>query len=139
MDELPEALNILKGDLSVISPRPQLVQDMAFIPDEQRMRHSAKPGLSGLAQVMGCNAITWEDKINWVLKYIQHETFIGDVKNVLKTVKKVFMRGEKVEETDVTLDYGDALLREGKASMEEYDTLRAYARNIITEHEEKKS
>ena len=139
LDELPEAFNILKGDMSVIGPRPQLVRDMVFMSYEQRMRHTAKPGLSGLAQVMGRNAITWEDKINWDLKYIQHVAFIGDVKIVLKTVKKVFMRGEKAEETDVTLDYGDALLRDGKVSMGKYDALQAYARNIIAEHEEKKS
>ena len=65
LDELPEAFNILKGDMSVIGPRPQLVRDMVFMTSAQRMRHTAKPGLSGLAQVMGRNAITWEETI-WV-------------------------------------------------------------------------
>ena len=138
LDELPEAFNILKGDMSVIGPRPQLVRDMVFMSDEQRMRHTAKPGLSGLAQVMGRNAITWEDKINWDLKYIEKISFLGDVKIVWMTVKKVFIRKnitESNQEIDVTLDYGDALLKAGKVSKPQYDALQARARNLIKEHE----
>ena len=67
LDELPEAFNILKGNMSVIGPRPQLIRDMVFMSKEQRMRHTAKPGMSGLAQVRGRNAITWEEKIDWDL------------------------------------------------------------------------
>ena len=136
LDELPEAFNILKGDMSVIGPRPQLVRDMVFMTDEQRMRHTAKPGLSGLAQVMGRNAITWEDKINWDLKYIENVSFIGDCKIVWMTVKKVFGKGEKSEELDVTDDYGDALLKSGKVSREKYDALQAEARELIKVNEE---
>lgn len=138
LDELPEAFNILKGDMSVIGPRPQLVRDMVFMSDEQRMRHTAKPGLSGLAQVMGRNAISWEDKFNWDLKYIKKISFLGDAKIVWMTVKKVFIRKnitESSEEIDVTLDYGDALLKAGKVSKPQYDALQAYARNLIEEHE----
>ena len=140
LDELPEAFNILKGDMSVIGPRPQLVRDMVFMSDEQRMRHTAKPGLSGLAQVMGRNAISWEDKINWDLKYIKKISFLGDAKIVWMTVKKVFIRKnitESSEEIDVTLDYGDALLKTGKVSKKEYDALQAYAKKLIKEHEDK--
>lgn len=133
LDELPEAFNILKGDMSVIGPRPQLVRDMVFMTDEQRMRHTAKPGLSGLAQVMGRNAITWEDKINWDLKYIEKVSFIGDCKIVWMTVKKVFGKGEKSEELDVTDDYGDALLKSGKISREKYDALQAEAKELLGE------
>lgn len=140
LDELPEAFNILKGDMSVIGPRPQLVRDMVFMSDEQRMRHTAKPGLSGLAQVMGRNAISWEDKINWDLKYIENITFWNDLKIVGLTVKKVFVRKnitECTEEIDVTDDYGDALLKMDIVSKEKYDELQAHARNLIAEHERK--
>ena len=140
LDELPEAFNILKGEMSVIGPRPQLVRDMTFMSDEQRMRHTAKPGLSGLAQVMGRNAITWEDKINWDLKYIENITFLGDLKLVWMTFRKVFIRSKMTEssdEIDVTLDYGDALLRDGRITKEKYDAVQAYARNLIKEHERK--
>jgi len=123
LDELPEVFNILRGEMSVIGPRPQLVRDMTFMSKKQRMRHTAKPGLSGLAQVMGRNAITWEDKLNWDLKYIENITFLGDLKLVWMTFKKVFVRSnitESSNEIDVTLDYGDALLNEGKVTEEEY-------------------
>lgn len=132
MDELLEVFNILKGDMSVIGPRPQLVSDMVFMSPEQRMRHTAKPGLSGLAQVMGRNAITWEDKLNWDLKYIQNITFFNDFKIVSTTIKKVLGRGESSAELDVTLDYGDALLKEGKVSSSEYEALQQEARKILS-------
>jgi len=135
LDELPEAFNILRGDMSVIGPRPQLVRDMVFMTQEQRMRHTAKPGLSGLAQVMGRNAISWEDKINWDLKYIQKVSFWGDLKIILLTVKKVFGKGESSEELDVNLDYGDALLQAGKVSQAQYDALQRQAKALLSDHE----
>lgn len=135
LDELPEAFNIFKGDMSVIGPRAQLVRDMVFMSDEQRMRHTAKPGLSGLAQVMGRNAITWEDKINWDLKYIEKISFLGDLKIIGLTVKKVFGRGESSKELDITDDYGDALLKAGKVTQPKYDSLQAYAKNILIKHQ----
>lgn len=135
LDELPEVFNILRGDMSIIGPRPQLVRDMVFMTDQQRMRHTAKPGLSGLAQVMGRNAITWEDKINWDLEYIKKVTFWGDLKILMLTVKKVFGKGESAEELDITLDYGDALLKAGAVSTSKYDTLQEHARELILSHE----
>lgn len=134
LDELPEAFNILKGDMSVIGPRPQLVRDMVFMTDEQRMRHTARPGLSGLAQVMGRNALAWEDKLRWDLKYIENVSFLGDVRIVWQTFKKVFVRSnitESSEEIDVTLDYGDALLKAGKVTREEYETKQAEAKRLL--------
>ena len=133
MDELLEFFNILKGDMSLIGPRPLLVRDMVFMTDKQRMRHTATPGLSGLAQVMGRNAISWEDKLDWDLKYIEDVSFVNDMKITLMTVKKVFGREESAEETDVTDDFGDALLKEGKVSKNKYDALQDYARRLLEE------
>lgn len=135
LDELPEAFSILKGDMSVIGPRPQLVRDMVFMSEEQRMRHTAKPGLSGLAQVKGRNAISWEEKLNWDLKYIEKVSFIGDVKILLETIVAVFKKSGITDGENATaLDYGDALLRAGKISREKYDDLQAYAKTIIEGH-----
>ena len=133
LDELPEAFNIFKGDMSIIGPRPQLVRDMVFMTDEQRMRHTAKPGLSGLAQVKGRNAITWEEKLNWDLKYIENVSFWNDIKIVLLTIKTAFIKAEGITdgENATALDYGDALLREDKVSKETYDALQAEALNMI--------
>lgn len=137
LDELPEAFNILKGDMSVIGPRPQLIKDMVFMSEGQRMRHTARPGLSGLAQVKGRNAISWEDKINWDLKYIENVTFINDVKIILLTVKQVFIKKKDNNEIDVTDDYGDALLKEGKISKEKYDNKQEEAKNVLDKFEGK--
>ena len=89
LDELPELWNIFKGDMSIVGPRPQLVRDMVFMTQEQRRRHTALPGLTGLAQVNGRNAISWEDKLQTDLCYVEHITFVGDVKIIAQTVKKV--------------------------------------------------
>lgn len=140
LDELPEVFNILKGDMSIIGPRPQLVRDMVFMSDEQRMRHTAMPGMSGLAQTNGRNAITWDDKIKWDLKYIEEVTFIGDVKLVIKTAMQVFIRRKNETndaETDLNLDYGDALLMEGRVSKEKYDELQEEAKKLLAKHERK--
>lgn len=136
LDELPEAFSILKGDMSVIGPRPQLVRDMVFMSDKQRMRHTAKPGLSGLAQVRGRNAITWEEKLEWDLKYIEKVTFWGDLKLVLETVKVAIIKAEGITdgENATAVDYGDALLKYGIVSKEKYDVLQASARDLLEEH-----
>ncbi len=134
LDELPEAFNILFGSMSLIGPRPQLIRDLVFMSDEQRMRHTAKPGLSGLAQVMGRNAITWEEKFNWDLKYIERVSFFTDVRIVFLTVKKVFIRKkitESNQEIDITDDYGVSLVKEGRISREQYDAGIARARQLL--------
>ncbi|SCZ81176.1 Sugar transferase involved in LPS biosynthesis (colanic, teichoic acid) [Pseudobutyrivibrio xylanivorans] len=131
LDEIPEVFNILMGDMSFIGPRPQLVRDMVFMSEDQRLRHTAKPGLSGLAQVMGRNAISWEKKFEWDLKYIEHVSFTGDLKIIFMTIAKVFGKGESDEELDVTLDFGDYLLQEGKVSQEEYERLMEKARGMV--------
>lgn len=126
LDELPEAFNILKGDMSIIGPRPQLVRDMVFMTDEQRMRHTAKPGLSGLAQTRGRNALSWDAKLATDLEYIENISFLGDVKIIINTVKQVFFKekgieGGTVDEVDITDDFGDYLLKAGRVNKEEYD------------------
>ncbi len=136
MDELPEVFNILKGDMSVIGPRPQLVRDMTFMTAEQRMRHSVRPGLSGLAQTRGRNALAWDDKLATDLEYIQNVTFLGDVKIIIDTIKQVFFRekgleGSDVDEIDVTDDYGDYLLKKGRVTKEEYDQKQEEAKRLL--------
>lgn len=135
LDELPEAFNILKGDMSIIGPRPQLVRDMVFMTDEQRMRHTAKPGLSGLAQVNGRNDINWEDKLNWDLQYIEEVSFFGDVKIIFQTVIKAFVKHEGITDGEMATayDYGDWLLKKGKVSKEEYAEKLQVAVSILTE------
>ena len=132
LDELPEAFNILNGTMSVIGPRPQLVRDMVFMSKEQRMRHTAKPGLSGLAQVNGRNAISWEDKMNWDLKYIKKVTFKDDLKIIFDTVKKAFIKQEGITQDDMATaeDLGDYLLRTEKVNQAEYECQQRKAKMI---------
>ena len=123
LDELPEAFNILKGDMSVIGPRPQLVRDMVFFTEEQMKRQNVKPGLSGLAQINGRNGITWEEKINYDLEYIKNITFIGDIKIILLTVWRAFVKQDGISQDgmDTAEDLGDWLLRTGQVTEEEYE------------------
>ena len=112
LDELPELWNILKGDMSIVGPRPQLVRDMVFMTSEERKRHTVTPGLTGLAQVNGRNNMSWEKKFYYDLKYIENITFWGDVKIVFKTVEKVFARdGISTDGMETAEDLGDCLLR----------------------------
>lgn len=141
LDELPEAFNILNGTMSVIGPRPQLVRDMVFMSKEQRMRHTAKPGLSGLAQVNGRNAISWEDKMNWDLKYIDKVTFIEDLKIILDTVKKAFIKQEGITQDDMATaeDLGDYLLRTEKVDSKDYEVKQKEAKDILNYTNNKKN
>lgn len=125
MDELPEAFNILNGTMSVIGPRPQLVRDMVFMTPEQRKRHCVRPGLSGLAQTRGRNALSWDGKLSTDLEYIEHVTFLNDVKIIINTVKQVFFKekgleGVDIDEVEITDDLGDYLLKYNRVSKEEY-------------------
>ena len=134
LDELPETFNILKGDMSIVGPRPQLVRDMMFMTDEQRKRHAVRPGLSGLAQVKGRNDIDWEEKLNWDLKYVEHITFSGDLKIICQTVLKAFIKREGITEKNMatTEDFGDYLLRTKKIDFDEYLYKQKLAKNIIS-------
>ena len=132
-DELPSLINIMVGSASIVGPRPFLVRDLVFMTDEQRRRHDVRPGLTGLAQVNGRNNITWEQKFEYDLQYIDEGiTFIGDVKIILQTVGKVLKRSDTVREGTVSdIDLGDWLMMEGKVDQETYDTKQAEAKEIL--------
>ena len=132
LDELPELWNILKGDMSIIGPRPLLVRDMVFMTDEQRQRHNIKPGLSGWAQVNGRNCIEWEDKLNYDLEYLNRIGFAFDIRTFLITVKKVLKTESITYEGMATAeDFGDYLLRTGKVEKDKYDALQAEAKELV--------
>ena len=107
LDELPEAWNIFKGDMSVIGPRPLLVKYLPRYNDTQHRRHEVRPGLSGLAQSRGRNLVSWEDKFRMDVEYVDHITFVGDVKIILDTIKEAFFTHE-------------GITAEGSATMEEF-------------------
>lgn len=105
LDELPEAFNILKGDMSVIGPRPLLVRYLELYHPEQRRRHEVRPGLSGLAQVHGRNAISWEERFKLDVWYVDHVSLFLDIKLVFQTVFKAFVKQEGINsETSVTME-----------------------------------
>ena len=132
MDELPELLNILVGDMSIVGPRPQLVRDMVFMIPEQRKRHTVRQGLTGLAQVSGRNALRWERKLECDLEYVQNIIFLGDLKIILLTVVRVFKKEGITEDGAVTAtEYGDYLLSIGAISRDEYNDRQAEANSIL--------
>lgn len=133
LDELPEAFNILLGHMSVIGPRPQLVRDMVFMTDEQRKRHTVRPGLSGLAQVMGRNGITWEEKIDFDIEYIEKMSFWLDVKLIFLTVWTAFFKRDGIsqEGMETAEDLGDYLLNLGLIDKEEYDKNQNLAKELL--------
>ncbi|WP_318582277.1 sugar transferase [Bacillus paranthracis] len=104
LDELPGLFNIFKGDMSIIGPRPLLVQYLPLYNEHQKRRHEVRPGLSGLAQVNGRNAISWEEKFNYDVEYVENISFITDWKIILLTIKKVFIREGINSETAVTME-----------------------------------
>lgn len=117
MDELPEVFNILKGDMSVIGPRPLLVKYLPYYSEEQHRRHEVRPGLSGYAQAHGRNGVSWDDKFAMDLQYVDHITFLGDVKIVVDTVLSVVKKEGISSETSATMesfiDYVEAKKQQG--------------------------
>ena len=132
LDELPELFNILIGDMALVGPRPQLVRDMVFMTEEQRVRHSVRPGLTGLAQVSGRNNITWEKKFEYDLEYINKGiTLFGDLGILFKTAFKVLKREDTVREGTVSdIDFGDWLLENGHLTEEEYSKGQEKAKEL---------
>lgn len=104
LDELPELFNILKGEMSVVGPRPLLVEYLPLYNEHQKRRHDVRPGLSGLAQISGRNAISWEGKFDLDVEYVDSVSFIGDWKIIFLTLKKVFVREGISSETSVTME-----------------------------------
>lgn len=132
LDELPSLINVIKGDLSVVGPRPQLVKDLVFMSEKERKRHSVRQGLTGLAQVNGRNALPWKQKFEYDLKYVENISFMGDLKIFFKTFAKVLRREGISEEGKATAeDYGDYLLENGLVSKEEYDKKQTLAKEIL--------
>ncbi len=132
LDELPELFNILKGEMSIVGPRPLLVEDMVFMTAKQRRRYKVRQGLTGLAQVMGRNNITWEQKILYDLAYIDKISLMGDIKIILKTVKKVVGRSDIVREGTISdVDFGDYLLQKNIISKEIYLKKQKIAKKLI--------
>jgi lipopolysaccharide/colanic/teichoic acid biosynthesis glycosyltransferase len=102
LDELPELLNILKGDMAIVGPRPLLVEYLPYYTEEEKHRHNVRPGLTGLAQVNGRNNLTWEEKFAYDISYIQNINFIGDCKIIVSTFLKVISRDDVQEDTQQT-------------------------------------
>jgi len=104
LDELPELLNIIIGDMAIVGPRPLLVKYIERYSPEQRRRHEVRPGFTGLAQINGRNAISWEDKFKFDVQYVDNITFFGDIKIIFGTVKKVLKREGISSTTSATME-----------------------------------
>lgn len=133
LDELPELINIFKGDMSVVGPRPQLVRDMVFFSDEEMQRQSVLPGLTGLAQINGRNNISWEDKFKYDLQYIKDISFLEDMRIIYRTIFKVAHQDDiNTDGMETAEDYGDYLLRIGRIDIAEYNLYIKKATNIMS-------
>lgn len=134
LDELPELFNILKGDMAIVGPRPQLVRDMVFMTHEQRRRHIVRQGLTGWAQVNGRNGISWEEKFNYDLEYVEKVSFLFDAKIIIMTVVSVFKRdGITMEDMATAMDLGDYLLKKNEIGQTEYEYKQLEARRVLME------
>jgi lipopolysaccharide/colanic/teichoic acid biosynthesis glycosyltransferase len=135
LDELPEIWNILKGDMSIVGPRPQLIKDMVFMTPEQRKRHSVHPGLTGWAQVNGRNNVTWEEKFLYDAEYINNITFFKDLKIFFMTIAKVFKKDDiNTKGMETAEDLGDYLLRIGKIDKKEYEENQDKTNTLINRY-----
>ena len=134
LDELPELINIIKGDMSVVGPRPQLVRDMVFFTPEEMERQSVLPGLTGLAQINGRNNIDWKERFRYDLQYIQHITFAEDMRIIYRTVFKVGAQEDIAKEgMETSEDYGDWLLRRNEVTQESYDDKQKMAEMLLVQ------
>lgn len=134
LDELPELVNILKGDMSVVGPRPQLVRDIVFMTDNQLLRQTIRPGLTGLAQIHGRNSISWNEKLKWDVAYLNRIGFVEDWHIILETLQTAVIGREGITDGEhaTSLDYGDYLLEQGLVSQEEYDCKQILAEEVLS-------
>ena len=102
LDELPELFNIFKGDMSIVGPRPLLIEYIPYYTKKERKRHDVRPGLSGLAQICGRNSLVWEDRLEKDVQYVEKITLFGDITIIFKTIVKVFKRVDVAEDTNLT-------------------------------------
>lgn len=132
LDELPELFNILKGDMAIVGPRPQLVRDMVFMDEMKRLRHCVRPGLTGMAQVNGRNNISWEDKFEYDLIYLKRIGFKLDINILIKTIKKVLKKEDITSEgMETAEDYGDYLLRIKSIDRKDYEKKQILAKKLL--------
>lgn len=136
LDELPELINILKGEMSVVGPRPQLVRDMVFFTEDEMRRQSVRPGLTGLAQISGRNNIDWKQRFAYDLQYLKKITFHEDMRIIYRTIFKVAGEADiATEGMETSEDYGDWLLRHGMIQRNEYDEKICKAKVIIQKYD----
>ena len=132
LDELPELWNILKGDMSIVGPRPQLVRDMFFFTEEEMHRQDVTPGLTGLAQISGRNNINWKERFAYDLKYIENVNFFEDLRIIWRTIFKVSKQEDiATEGMETSEDYGDWLLRNGMTDNEIYKEKQLQAQKLL--------
>lgn len=138
-DEWPELFNILKGDMSIVGPRPQLVRDMVFFTEEEIHRQDVTPGLTGLAQISGRNAIDWKEKFRFDLQYIETISFLTDLRIIYRTIFKVSAAEDiTAAGMETAEDYGDWLLRKGSISKDAYLTGQEKAKKLLEEYTREK-
>ena len=136
LDELPELWNILKGDMSIVGPRPQLVRDMVFFSEEEMYRQDVTPGLTGLAQISGRNNIDWKERFVYDLKYIKKISLQEDLRIIWRTIFKVGNQEDiATDGMETSEDYGDWLLRQEKINYLEYTNKQKQAKCLIAEFE----
>ena len=136
LDELPELWNILKGDMSIVGPRPQLVRDMVFFTEEEMHRQDITPGLTGLAQISGRNNIDWKERFAYDLQYIQNISLQEDLRIIWRTIFKVSQQEDiATDGMETSEDYGDWLLRQEKINSLEYADKQKQAKHLIADFE----
>lgn len=135
LDEIPELINIIKGEMSFVGPRPLLIKDYVFFDDEVLTRQNVLPGITGLAQIKGRNGISWEDKFKYDLEYVEKQSLIYDIIIILKTFGVVFSaKGVNMPGHATSLDYGDYLLQESKIEKADYHKKIEEAETILREY-----